>query len=172
MTFDDLIAAYATGFYGYGSGGAQFWFIGLEDGGGSSLAEVQRQVGCWDAHGRPEVDDLGEVHTCMGLTRWSATQPPLQTTWAQLIRVVLTAQGKPTDVESIRRYQVTKLGRKDGDTRLIDLLPLPSQSISQWRYAEWTTLPQFQNREAYVDHVARLRTERIKQAIAAQRPVS
>ncbi len=48
MGLDDLLNAYMTGFYGYGSPSAPFWFIGIEEGGGASLHEVERQIRCWD----------------------------------------------------------------------------------------------------------------------------
>jgi hypothetical protein len=41
------------GFHGYGNLGAKYWFIGLEEGGGTSLDEVRLRLKTWDELRRP-----------------------------------------------------------------------------------------------------------------------
>jgi hypothetical protein len=38
---DEVLSAYAVGFYGYGSSAAPYWFIGMEEGGGDSIDEIK-----------------------------------------------------------------------------------------------------------------------------------
>ena len=123
------------GFFGYGHAGAKYWFIGLEEGGGKSMDEIQNRLEAWQTLGRSQLADLREFHERAGITRWSAARPRLQSTWKQLIRVVVTAEGKSSDVEAIRTYQRDLLGRRSGMTALIELMPLPSPSTAQWLYA-------------------------------------
>jgi hypothetical protein len=40
----ELLQDFICGFYGYGNLGAKYWFIGLEEGGGTSIDEIQHRL--------------------------------------------------------------------------------------------------------------------------------
>ncbi len=55
----------------------------------------------------------------------------IQPTWNKLIRIVLSAKEKENiNLENVRKYQINELGRKDKETCLLELFPLPSQSLN------------------------------------------
>jgi hypothetical protein len=134
-SFDDRLESYADTFYGYGTYSAKYWFIGIEEGGGGSIPEIERRVSCWLNRGGHELEDLVEYHSAIGVTRWFDPVPKLQPTWRQLIRVLLAAKSGD-DREAIRRYQASKLGRWTGQTCLIELLTV-SLAIA-WAVAVFT----------------------------------
>jgi len=72
--------------------------------------------------------------------------------------------------ELVRDYQRNRLGRSNGDERLMELLPLPSPSSEQWRYAAHSRLPWLANRKVYTDYQAPRREKRILQEIKKYRP--
>jgi hypothetical protein len=164
-----LLQDFMRGFFGYGNLGANYWFVGLEEGGGKSLNEIERRLEAWHALGRPEVADLEEFHERAGVTRWSVAKPPLQSTWKQLIRVVLAAEGQDANVEAIRTFQRDHLGRQSGTTALIELMPLPSPSTSEWLYAS-AGIGIIGDRSSYSAAILDERIAAIRNLIAAHHP--
>lgn len=57
---DELLLAYMDGFYGYGNYQAPYWFVGMEEGGGDSSADVSSRLKIWNERGRQELEDLHE----------------------------------------------------------------------------------------------------------------
>ncbi len=47
-------------FAGYGNLAAPIWFIGMEEGGGADVAELQRRVDAWRTRGSRTLEDLAE----------------------------------------------------------------------------------------------------------------
>jgi hypothetical protein len=148
--FDDqLLSEFIQNFYGYGNYSGQFWFIGMEEGGGNSFSEINNRLSAWANRGRNELEGLAEYHKDIGLMDWFNEKPRLQSTWNKLIRILLSSSGKIPTTEQVREYQKTLLGRLIGDTCLLELLPLPSPSIGQWLYAQYSQLPHLRDRETY-----------------------
>ena len=81
---DEVLSAYAVGFYGYGSSTAPYCFVGMEEGGGKSLNEVEARLVKWDERGRREFEDLFEFHEAVGMTQWVSPQAKIQSTWGSL----------------------------------------------------------------------------------------
>lgn len=156
-------------FFGYGHVGAKYWFVGLEEGGGTSIDEIRNRLQTWDSLGRPQLADLREFHESAGITRWGVARPPLQSTWKQLIRVVLAGEGQLADLESIRAYQRDRLGRKNGTTALIELMPLPSSSTAQWLYGS-AGIEIVSDRASYSAAILNKRTAAIRRLIAVYQP--
>ena len=76
--FDDLLLdEFAHKFYGYGNYGGQFWFIGMEEGGGDSFAEVAKRLEAWALRGRREIDDVAEYLAAIGITHLHNDHPKL-----------------------------------------------------------------------------------------------
>lgn len=170
MFDDQLLEAFIRGFYGYGNYLAPLWFIGMEEGGGNSHPEVIERLAAWDRRGRKELENVAEYHRAIGMSFLFDDRPPLQKTWKQLIRIALTAHGQTCDAETMREFQKSRLGTENGETCLLELLPLPSPSIAVWLYGEHSALPYLINRETYQRHVANLRIARLQERIVHYQP--
>lgn len=169
--FDDqLLASYMDGFYGYGNFGADYWFIGMEEGGGDAFDEVKNRLDVWDSNGRRELEDLKQYHSQIGVDRWFSDDAKLQPTWNKIIRVMLSAQGVQPETQLVREFQATKLGGLSGDACLIELMPLPSPSTGDWLYAQCSGLDELGTRDAYLSNRGPLRVARIRSLIAEHQP--
>jgi len=133
--------------YGYGHWGADYWYIGLEEGQSkdgrdtiSARAEVWKELkakgmvddGLCDIrafHNHPKIDK-----------KWfMPPRPPTQTTWRYLILSLKAHKGMDEGLEAIRAYQLNRWGRSDpkiGETCLIELSGLPANSLSTARERE------------------------------------
>lgn len=161
----DLLRAYITDSWGYGNPKGEFWFVGMEQGGGTSVEELHRRLAAWNERGRAQFDDLHEYHVAIGELRWSAPKPRIQPTWRHLIRIVLAANGDETSQEAIRKYQSEELGRRFGNTCLLELLPLPSRNTKNWPYYEWTGLCEMKDRETYLTNAGGTREVGLRELI-------
>ncbi|MDQ5824967.1 MAG: hypothetical protein M3441_12290 [Chloroflexota bacterium] len=169
-----VLESYICGFYGHGSYDANYWFIGMEFGGGGSLEEIVSRVQGWHARGGAELEDLGPNGAGAG-SRWFRPPYPLQKTWARLIRVMLVAEGRSVDNESIRNYQREWLGREGGLDCLLELLPLPSPGLGHWKFypafaAKYPQLSYLRDRDTYTSHVAPMRLAHLKARIEKHKP--
>lgn len=170
MLNDQLLEAFIGGFYGYGDYLAPYWFIGMEEAGGEAEEDVARQLEIWDGWGREELLDVAEYAREMGITRWHRERPSLQRTWKHLIRVALTAEGKPVTVETMREFQKKEIGTRGGDTCLLELLPLPSPSVGAWRYDRMSALPYLRTRKAYTEHIVEARISHFRDRVLQHQP--
>ena len=174
MLDDILLAQYADSFFGYGNTKARLWFVGMEEGGGGTVEEVAARLTAWDQRGRPMVDDVAGFHQAIGQQRWFEPGAPTQSTWRQLIRATLLANGRPVNLEAVREYQVQQFARLDGDVASLELLPLPSTSTraEHWRYPQWSRLETLASRDGYRQHFLPLRIALLKALIAQERPTA
>jgi hypothetical protein len=178
MFNDPALEDYATNFLGYGRLDAPAWFIGMEEGGGNSFEEVARRIEAWADLGRNSVEDIYCYHLAIGIQEWFAgPRPKLQSTWGALARIQLGLQGgnpkefsQGTLRELVRDYQKNRLGRSDGNERLMELLPLPSPSTQHWLYALHSKLYWLADRNAYVQFQAPQRSRRIQEEIDRYKP--
>lgn len=170
MLNDQILAAFTESFYGYGNYQAQFWFIGMEEGGGETVADISQRLKIWNERGCNELEDLAEFHNAVGIAHLFNEHPELQPTWKQLIRIVLTATEQGTDTESIRTYQKNILGRIDGDTCLLELLPLPSPNTRTWLYGNNSSVPYLADRKIYRKHLINLRIAHLKTRLSFYKP--
>jgi hypothetical protein len=169
--FDDqLLSQFVQNFCGYGNYSGQFWFIGMEEGGGNSFSEINTRLTTWANRGKSELDDLAEYHNDIGVMDWFNDKPKLQPTWNKLIRILLSSSGKLPTTEQVREYQKTLLGRLFGDTCLLELLPLPSPSIGQWLYAQYSQLPYLKDRATYRQECIESRIEHLQGRINQYQP--
>jgi hypothetical protein len=130
-SLDDFMSTFA----GYGHLRAPLWFVGMEEGGGRDIGELQRRVDVWKTRGGRTLEDLGEFHHAVGEPRYFVAPHPLQRTWGALCRTLQAWRGAPTDIGSLKHVQATELGAQDGAATLLELLPLPAASTSAWPYA-------------------------------------
>jgi hypothetical protein len=170
--FDDLLLdEFAHSFYGYGNYGGQFWFIGMEEGGGASFDEIAKRLEAWALRGRRETDDVAEYLAAIGITHLHNNRPKLQSTWSGLIRILLSSKGQIPTTEQVREYQRTSLGRLAGNTYLAELFPLPSPSLGDWLYAQHSALPYLVDRRTYRQHCFTFRSAHLRKRINEYRPV-
>lgn len=149
-TFDDaLLEDFANQHYGFGNFEGDFWFVGMEEGGGDSFEDIEQRLLTWQNRGRLELDDVAEYHKEMGITYLFRERPRIQTTWGGLIRILMAIKGRTPSTDDIREYQRDCLGRAGGETCLLELLPLPSPSTKHWLYGDHSKLPYLADRETY-----------------------
>jgi hypothetical protein len=70
--------------------------------------------------------------------------------------------------EDRRNYQVEKLGRTNGDTLLLELLPIPKRSIDTWGYED--LFPMYPDKRSYEVEQLPLRKQMISNLIGQHRP--
>lgn len=177
MLDSTLLNDFMNGYFGHGELSADYWFIGMESGGGRSEREVAERLRSWDNLGRqPVVDNLKfheAVHNERGepLNYLFEGRVKIQRTWAGLIRILLAAQGQ-TDLSAsaVRAVQSSSWGREGSDNCLLELLPLPSPGVSKWFYDQWSDLPVLQSREKYRDYFWDSRTQKLRELIQENKP--
>ena len=145
-----VLDQYLATFAGYGNRAAAVWFIGMEEGGGRDVDELQRRLSAWDARGRQPLEDLSAFHRAFGEHRYFTPPFRLQPTWKALTRTLLAWQGlEPTDAR-IREVQSTELGSTHGQSTVAELFPLPARSVRAWPYESLATVrPELAAREQY-----------------------
>ena len=170
MLDDKVLESYINGFYGYGNFQSPFWFIGMEEGGGNSIGEIIKRISVWDNRGQQIIEDLFDYHLKIGITQFFGQRAKLQKTWSQLIRVIFGIYESDFENEKIREYQNRFLGRKNGETCLLELLPLPAPSINDWLYGKYSRIDYLSNREKYIGAVPEFRIPFIKEKIKESNP--
>lgn len=151
-----MLEQYIHGFYGYGNLDADCWFIGMEGGFKEDVEDVEKRLEkrlkTWNEWEREELEDLRDFQEEIGIDEWFGENPKSQDTWNPLIRVLLAIKRgtqEEADLDKVKRYQSEKLGRKNGETLLLELLPLPSKSTDKWIYDEYSEIEYLQSRERY-----------------------
>ncbi len=164
---DDFIRDFA----GYGHIGAPLWFVGMEEGGGRGVSELQRRVEAWAKRGRRNLEDLAEYHHAIEEARYFRAPYPLQRTWASLGRILQAWRGEPTDTPSLQLVQTTLLGSKDGVASLLELLPLPSPTVQSWPYAALVAEhPLLADRKQYVSAYVSARINMLRDLVREAKP--
>jgi hypothetical protein len=170
MLDDLLLEKFIHSFFGYGNYEADYWFVGMEEGGGGTLEEISSRLGTWDSRAGQELEDIRTYHEALQLDSFFKDPVVLQPTWAQLIRIFLAASGLSADIEAIKSFQKEKLGRQGGNTCLVELMPLPSPGTSRWFYSKWSRLPYLRTRDTYKTAILPMRLDHLKNRIKEYRP--
>ncbi len=184
--FDDaLLEQYINTFYGYGNPAGHYWFVGMEEGGGSDFGDVQRRLEVWHQHGKKQFEDLAVYHQalavaaknagfddkyCRGYTRLFDDPPKLQRTWGKLIQILLSIKGQSITPDLVRAYQQQQLGKENDETCLPELLPLPSRSLKDWLYKDHSQLDYLVDRRQYGQHCAEMRVNGLRQLVETHQP--
>lgn len=172
MLPDELLSEFMGTFFGYGDLSADIWFIGMEEGGGGSVEDINTRLNAWDARGRRSIEDLAEYHHAIGAGDMFEGQPPaLQRTWVKLLRALFVFnQGSCNNFE-MKLFQRDQLGRLGSGTCLLELMPLPAPSIaSAWLYGELSESPELQTRQAYFAAISPKRKSTLAALIRKHRP--
>ncbi|MHC5743477.1 MAG: hypothetical protein ACYTXT_16445 [Nostoc sp.] len=169
---DEFLEQRVDTFYGYGNYQGSYWFIGMEEGGGEDFQDINNRINIWSNRGNHEIEDIAEYHESIGYGASFKPGAKLDVpVWRTLIRIILSAKGNDNiDLEDIRKYQIEKLGRKDKETCLLELFPLPSPSRKYWIYNEFSQLPFLSTRQTYEDYCVETRINHIRQRIQEHKP--
>src|SRR5690606_8451189 len=125
---------------GYGTVDARVWFLGMEEGGGGA-ANLRERLS-FEA-----VEDLQNALLKLGIMKFHGDRPRIQSTWRGMCYIMLRLNGMKPTRDARRDYQAKQLSRAEGQTLLVELMPLPKQNLQQWDYLD--VLPQFRSREDY-----------------------
>ncbi|NLB17224.1 MAG: hypothetical protein GX825_00440 [Syntrophomonadaceae bacterium] len=167
---DTILKHFMSTFYGSGNYKGDYWFIGMEEGGGLDLNQVTKRIDAWSELGQNELVDIYQFHLKIGFPEYFTNPVRLQKTWAQQARILLSSQGLQSSTEDVRIYQRDQIGRISGDTCLLELLPLPSPSLNTWNYNSWSSLPFLKDRNVYRDYCIPWRTKHLQLRIMQHKP--
>ena len=170
MLDDALLEEFMHGFYGYGTYQGDYWFIGMEEGGGNSCEDISNRLQVWNKNGRRELEDVAAYHIALGIPQLFSEWPKLQRTWSKIIQVLLVAEGRDASSPSVRAFQRDELGRLQGNHCLVELLPLPSPSTSHWLYSDCSRLPALATRETYREYAFPFRETHLRERIQTHGP--
>jgi len=173
-----LLHAFMHTFFGYGNLGAELWFVGMEEAGGKTEAEVKGRLEAWGSRGRREIEDAAGFHQAAGMGNLFYGNGPVQATWKGLIRTIFAIQDRNDTNEQMRSFQNYDLGRIPGCAAFLELLPLPSPKSGVWYYGEgegeplhsWTTIQYLQSRPDYEANIRPYRCARLRQLIEFHSP--
>ena len=152
--FDRLV-----NFKGYGNPAGKYWFIGMEEGlerGGNLQHELEVRA-TWR-----EVEDVHVTRSSLGLSMVGR-----HPTWYAMARMALKLDGNEGWASPVfsKPYKEQRLGRLDGDTFLIEVLPLPATRAHEWPYSA-----PFDTREEYEDAIRPGRLDMIRNLMGQHSP--
>jgi hypothetical protein len=134
----ELLTKFSNTFLGYGNCKASIWFIGMEPGAPECIELVKKFFDVWVKRGSPAFDDVRESHLQIGEKHYSELfleKIKYQRTWDGLIKFLFPLDGeKDFTADKVKKYQSEKLGRKDSNHCVIELLPLPTPNNTR---ASW-----------------------------------
>lgn len=140
-------------FIGFGRRNAPVVFVGMEEG----LAKGQsldRDL----LHRSKFAPVMDLALACRGMpgTNLNAAQR----TWRPMCDLMLRREGVSAPTLADRtRYQAQRLGRSDGDTLLVELLPYPHSRSSEW-YEIYEQ--RYRSRDQYVTQMSKIRRELLR----------
>lgn len=177
-----LLEAFIDRFYGYGNYDAKYWFVGMEEAiGKSNLQEIKKKIKkrlkVWKKRGRKELEDVQGFHLALKpedkhFKKRNNHKVALQPTWKNLIRVLYAVEGKKPNHDGMREYQASRLGRKKGDSCLVELLPLPlpARNKGHFPYNKLSRISWLENRGVYEKYVRPNRINHLKRKIEKHKP--
>jgi hypothetical protein len=168
---EDLLKDYMTTFFGYGNFKGDYWFIGMEEGGGDTEEEIISRLDKWEIANKPTLFDNYEFHKNLFEHFFKGEQSKYQRTWGGLIKILLSFQNKkfPT-IEEVKLFQSENLGRSNSNNCIAEVFPLPSPNSKIFKYSEWTKIEFLKSRLEYKNHLKNDRIEKLKSLISEHKP--
>jgi hypothetical protein len=126
-------------FLGYGRRDAPIWFVGIEEGLGIQKEEEVKN----NVYARTKFDsimDLREAHERLiedGRPIDIVNKASFTAVWVWMAKIVLAHRRQSWDLDSAKNYVRTKLGRRDGETFLTELSPVPSARTSDKKWSNY-----------------------------------
>lgn len=169
---DSLIEGYIHDFFGYGNLNSPYWFIGKEEGGGSTPEENISRIRIWEMNGKPQTHDYYLFHKQLGFSDHQLSR--LQQTWTKLSQIlrILTTGSDFSSKEDTRSFLLHNFGRYSGNHCLLELMPIPARSTdkSRWMGQLICSHPNLIDRDIYKKKYISQRIESIKLLIAQYNP--
>lgn len=163
------IKSFVENYFGYGNPNSHYWFIGKEEGGGTTIEENLARIEMWQKMGSTTTVDTYKYHTALGMDDYEFSR--IQPTYTRLIQIQLNLEGKPDDKESRRDYQLHHFGRSDSNQALLELMPLASRSVGLWL---WQDIVQeqlgYKSRQEYWENVMPRRISKLQELIKQYQP--
>jgi hypothetical protein len=174
----NLLEEYMKVFFGYGNLKSDYWFIGMEEGGGNSEQEISSRLDVWEKSGRPTLLDNYDFHAKVtgetGATfdyLFNGSNSRYQPTWGGLIKIILNFENAVSpSLKEVKHFQSENLGRHNSNNCILEVFPLPSPSVSKFNYAEWTDIDYLRDRVQYKRHLHKPRINKLKQLISEHQP--
>ena len=161
ISLTDEELEYLLDFIGYGNANAHVWFLGMEEaGGGEENISARLKF--------KQVEDCADAHKILGITKHHSGKKIIQPTWRGMCYIMLCLEDKETDRESIRNYQADHLGRRHGNSLLLELMPIPKPRIDSWGYEN--LIPQFASSTEYYKAVKPRRIKYLQRLIRERSP--
>ena len=154
MHIDDNELRKLESFIGYGSLKADYWFLGMEEGGGGD-ENIRARLNF------KQIEDCKKAHEILGITKYHEGTRVIQRTWRGMCYSMLKLNHQNVTTEMIRDYQSQYLGRANGNTLVCELMPIPKPKISTWNYHD--LIPQYKSRKEYYNAVKPNRIKLIKE---------
>jgi hypothetical protein len=177
MLGKELLEAYIWGFYGYGEWNAKYWFIGTEEGmrklkdPEKMKKKIDRRLQAWNELRRKDVQDRVAFNKAISPNKNYGENAPLIPAYNKIIHAILGIKEKPHKRAEVRIYQNKKLARENGESSLLELLPLPNPNLHTWLYSDYSRLLSFlETRDTYEEHVIPKRVVYLKAKIEQYRP--
>lgn len=125
--------------FGYGTWGAQYWFLGPEQGMSKDESEMLKRYEAWKRLGSLDLVDCIEFHREIECATWYGRKAKAQYTWTRLISVLIGygAEGVHDRLE----YQRTKWGTFAGSTCVIELSGMAAHSQQVKRHRSEFIVP-------------------------------
>jgi hypothetical protein len=173
---EKLLREFMTSFYGYGNLKGEYWFVGMEEGGGDKIEKIISRLSNWENAGKPTLMDNYEFHKglyeALGLSeQFEKAWSKYQRTWGGLIKILLNFENK-TDVtiNRVKSFQTEELGRENSNTCIVEVFPLPSPNSKEFRYSKWTNIDFLGTREKYKSHLKKERIDTLRKLITENEP--
>lgn len=161
---------YLEGFLGYGSKSPKIIFVGMEEGGGETLENIETRLKIWPKYNQSSLVPLKDFSIDLGYQDFFKNNPRSQITWRALIKILLSIEKKDTSLNSVKEFQKNKLGAQRSNHALIELMPLPSPSTNKWPYSTIDNLPFLSSRESYFNYLIEKRINLLKAYIDSSNP--
>lgn len=177
---------YLQNFYGYGQWKSDFYFIGIEEGGGKNLCLVNSKLSSLLAFSETKSQLLDNfIHqitrvpvNCAEGREFFVSK--IQTTWKPFIKMLLILSGTnlAPGINDILHFQINSWGRIQPEFphAVIELLPLPNPGLndSHWNYNTWSSsfIPPFHliNRQHYIKLIIQDRIHHLALQIRLHKP--
>ncbi|MDF7800022.1 hypothetical protein P4C99_11155 [Pontiellaceae bacterium B1224] len=155
-------------FVGYGRLDSDIWFLGMEEGvkKGATVSENIQNIRARLKF--RQVEDCRDAHEILDITMHHSGKKKIQSTWRGMCYIMLRLEDRAADRESIRNYQANSLGRAQGNTLLVELMPIPKSKIASWDYENF--IPQFTSATDYYRTTKPRRIQYLRQLLSQHHP--
>lgn len=162
-------------FFGYGNLDSKIWFIGIEDGFNpeKGLPFISQRFEKTQGLDSPVIDVFVDMEEVDDHREWYSNGITVQPTFRRITQILLELENDHNfSNENILSYQKEKLGRRDRDHALLELMPLPNQKSGSWLYKDFGKIGKYnlKSRATYLNTVLDDRIEKLRKMIIDEEP--